>query len=129
MPAPPRRRWLQFSLRATLCGVTAMAMLSAACVWLRREIGVVNERIAFRRWVETHGGFSRSPADPLFDPNDERLAAAVRITKWRVWLGDEAIFDFGLPAAYSSADETAIAKQLFPEAIYVFGMPREPWRE
>jgi hypothetical protein len=99
MPTPPRRRWLQFSLR-TLFILLTLAALAVAWIASDRRIAM-----ARRRFLLGEEG----RAQPAFIPAENELSF------WRKYFGDQSRKSISLPVGATAADVEE-AQRLFPEA-------------
>jgi hypothetical protein len=118
MPAKPRRRFLQFSLRAVL---VVTLLLSIAAAWLAYQLRIVVvrrqslESLALRgatiqppyTWQNAFGYTEPEGCDPVVQNGEVPLV--------REWLGDRGVELIELPFKSTERDRAHIAS-IFPEA-------------
>jgi hypothetical protein len=109
MPAPPHRRWFQFSLGTILLLVTVLAL------WLAWELSFIRQRQA---WVRENGSLvETSQLDPIPLPDGSVLIPAhpALVPWWRRLLGDAPVTIITERDQWTDADRRNVVR-LFPEA-------------
>jgi hypothetical protein len=121
-----KRRWLQFSLRTLLIGVTLLALVP--CGYIGWQAKIVRERIALLTWLE-----KRKPIDaPLITPDwdiaqNENNRWDVQFNDddlpwWRRLLGDHEVTSIRFPRL-ATEEEIARVRAAFPESsILPYGL-------
>src|SRR5262245_45135019 len=104
MTIRPFGRWLRFSLR------TLLVLVTLFCVWLAREVRLVQKRKAVLAEIQATNGLFSEAAD---------YGKSASLPFWRHWMGDQHMAELCLPEKYvleiGQARVEAV-KERFPEA-------------
>jgi hypothetical protein len=123
--APPRRRWLAFSLRTMFVVLTVSGLL----LCIAPDIWVAHGRVAMRSWIKENGGyvetysefaktyleFDRQPHKEMDDDFGEKVPEPPELSRIRKWMGDEPIVVIELQSGTLQAELDQV-RLLFPEA-------------
>jgi len=105
--ATTTRRYWQFGLGTLFLAFTLVALAAAWCGW---QMGLVHERQQLSTYIVDHGGSVYSNLE-LVGESD-----AHPVSRFRRWLGDQAVAQIYLPPPAFGDEDFARVKHAFPEA-------------